>query len=735
MSTGGSAGTVGNSGTPLEVTVDAADFPDDAEFEILCDDTGVFLRAYSVDASGTTTTTDTELDGTTAHAVVGTVRVCPPDEAGPISIVVTGQPIVVTNPVGDPIDIEGTVTVANNRDDEYQILCDAGAANLPFLRRYRTDSVGVVTSANFTLDGTTPYVLIGAAVRCSAITAATLPLPAGAATNASQRDDEYKILCDTVGTFLRRYRTSSAGAITITDTTLNGTTAYVPVGAVTVCPESISNFPSDREFQVLCDAGAADLAFLRRYNTTTAGVVTPTDTLLDGTTVYAPVGPVVTCSSGGGAAGDDSELEILCDSGTSPSTRFLRRYLYDSSGTFLGSLDTELDGTTAYAPIGTVGACPEAGPVPVDMCDTFVQQDLWATQQAGTVDLISVNPITGAKTIILDDFTTELVNALAWDPIRRMLYGVDGNDDLWEIDPFAPSATNLGAVTGLPAATWIFGAYDLNTRSYYISTNSQAVYRVDVDTFAAVRASSFVLPAGGSGDIAFDFCGRMYASQDGVIRRYDSLFDTLPRVIATVPTNGSGFSGAGYWKAGRFIGAFGDGEIFAVNTRTGVQQTGLGPITGGGLLDFAADPRHTVSVPFTRVFDVNPDGTLGSFEDYQADGTPYAPAGVVTVGICEWCCDCSEEDQAAPGNPVGVTNTLVTGGGGGAFTTSINARRVQAWFQTQPALGRDTVNGVSVIDSSSDAILAWGDLSVAGHVPALTFVANGGRSIFVSQEF
>lgn len=53
----------------------------DREFEILCDDDGAgtitsFLRRYTVGSDGTTVPVDTELDGTTAYTVSGTVRLC-----------------------------------------------------------------------------------------------------------------------------------------------------------------------------------------------------------------------------------------------------------------------------------------------------------------------------------------------------------------------------------------------------------------------------------------------------------------------------------------------------------------------------------------------------------------------------------------------------------------------------------------------------------------------------------
>ncbi|MFF2940177.1 hypothetical protein ACFVSQ_10075 [Streptomyces niveus] len=51
---------------------------------------------------------------------------------------------------------------------------------------------------------------------------------------AATIDDEYEILCDDVGSFLRRY-TSEDGATVATDTELDGITAYTVTGTVVRC--------------------------------------------------------------------------------------------------------------------------------------------------------------------------------------------------------------------------------------------------------------------------------------------------------------------------------------------------------------------------------------------------------------------------------------------------------------------------------------------------------------------
>lgn len=65
------------------------------------------------------------------------------------------------------------------------------------------------------------------------------------------------------------------------------------------------------------------------------------------------------------AAGPDHEAEVLCDAGPDgTSTPFLRRYTVTATGA-VTTVDTALDGTTPYTPVGEVGTCaptPAANP-------------------------------------------------------------------------------------------------------------------------------------------------------------------------------------------------------------------------------------------------------------------------------------------------------------------------------------------------------------------------------------
>lgn len=123
-------------------------------------------------------------------------------------------------------------------------------------------------------------------------------------------------------------------------------------------PECLPGDPGDNcqpvQFQILCDDNGP---FLRRYqiNCDTGGVLGFADTELDGTTPYAPVGTVTVCDSDA----LDSEVIVrqLCDIGSGDpgfQNTFLRVEVRNADGTLASSFDVEADGTTPYVVVGPV---------------------------------------------------------------------------------------------------------------------------------------------------------------------------------------------------------------------------------------------------------------------------------------------------------------------------------------------------------------------------------------------
>ncbi|MCY0957737.1 hypothetical protein [Streptomyces sp. H27-H5] len=202
---------------------------------------------------GTTSLTDLET-GETSSALGATIVACPAD-----------------------VDVED------------QVLCDL-PSGVAFLRRYTYDETtgAFVSATDTTLNGTTPYVVVGTAGICTpAVTV--------------ERDPEIQVLCDlpTGVAFLRRYTYDEAtGAfVSATDTTLNGTTPYAVVGTAGICAPAVT-VERDPEIQVLCDLPTG-VAFLRRYtyDEATGAFVSATDTTLNGTTPYVVVGTAGICNA------------------------------------------------------------------------------------------------------------------------------------------------------------------------------------------------------------------------------------------------------------------------------------------------------------------------------------------------------------------------------------------------------------------------------------------------------
>lgn len=209
----------------------------DFEIEILCDDNGPFIRRVVRDSLGNVTEADLALDCITPYAPVGQVKLC-------------------------------TTTAS---DIEVEVLCDNATS---FLRHYiRDGSSGTIIASDTDLDGVTAYVPVGAVTRCS--------------TAVDQLNSQ--VLCDTVSQFLRHYlRNGKTGIFTVSDTTLDGVTAYAPVGLVTLCLNKSDQLSVER----LCDSNGA---FFRYFIRDAAGVITSSDVALDGITAYAPVGTVTDC--------------------------------------------------------------------------------------------------------------------------------------------------------------------------------------------------------------------------------------------------------------------------------------------------------------------------------------------------------------------------------------------------------------------------------------------------------
>lgn len=177
---------------PAGTPIPCPDAEVDVEIKCLCDDgtspPTPFLRVFTYVDGVNTDVSDVELDGVTPYVLVGDAIFCSSGGAGSCELLcdagnadfpfircysidasggvvvtdveVDGTPYVAVGPVGDCPCPECV-------DTESFVLCDDDTdPPTPFLRRYDTTSSGSVTTVDTELDGTTPYVVAGAAIVC-----------------------------------------------------------------------------------------------------------------------------------------------------------------------------------------------------------------------------------------------------------------------------------------------------------------------------------------------------------------------------------------------------------------------------------------------------------------------------------------------------------------------------------------------------------------------------------------
>lgn len=337
----------------------------------------------------------------------------------------TGLPYVVT---GDAVLCD---TDQAGRDTEQATLCDN---NGPFIRvyQYGTDT-GTPSGApsDFTLAGA-PYVPVGTVLSCSADPMAVTGLcladgtpiaavvrrdyvgivsqdgwinlttgaftagspPAGTVACGDSRSVQVSgTFCDMTGPtvnalVLIEYSYNPDGTIASVRL-VNATTGvtHVPVGTITTCPVDAAQ--PEQDLEVLCDVnGGVATPFIRDYRRDQLGAIVAVSNYTLAGGAYAPTGTVGLCSP----VVRDEELLVLCDA---TPTRFLRRYNYDAAtGALIGIVNTTLDGSTPFAPVGAVAVCTTAIASDFDFLST-VLCDSNGTQ---FIQRLTFNSSTGAVT-------------------------------------------------------------------------------------------------------------------------------------------------------------------------------------------------------------------------------------------------------------------------------------------------------------------------------------------------
>ncbi|MDX3345883.1 hypothetical protein PV387_03390 [Streptomyces sp. ME02-6987-2C] len=131
---------------------------------------------------------------------------------------------------------------------------------------------------------------------------------------AATPDDEYEILCDDAGTFLRRYSTEDGATVT-TDTELDGTTAYTPTGAVVRCDAEqapAANPQIDSTIQRQTGAGTVTIVAGARSVTLVVYAGVPTVAIGGGAAVTLAAGTSLTWGvDRGGDGGEQLQDEFV----------------------------------------------------------------------------------------------------------------------------------------------------------------------------------------------------------------------------------------------------------------------------------------------------------------------------------------------------------------------------------------------------------------------------------------
>lgn len=125
---------------------------------------------------------------------------------------------------------------------------------------------------------------------------------------AATTDDEYEILCDRDNTFLRRYSTED-GTTVVIDTELDGTTPYAPTGPVMRCDAEqapASNPQLGSTIQRQTGAGTVTVVAGARSVTLVVYAGSPTVAIGGGTAVTLAAGTSLSWSvDRGGDAGEE----------------------------------------------------------------------------------------------------------------------------------------------------------------------------------------------------------------------------------------------------------------------------------------------------------------------------------------------------------------------------------------------------------------------------------------------
>lgn len=396
---------------------------------------------------------------------------------------------------GNPYVPTGVTTMCSVVTLTQEVLCDQGNGGQPFLRSYVRAGGFLASVQDQELDGATAYVAVGPVGNCGTTDAdrevvcwtqtstgdqvhtgtirhddalpppgwllfdqhQTLVLPTEPGLTfvpcgASGADTEVLTLCDDGPAvpvpFLRRINFDTTGAVTgVVDTDLNGITPYVVTGDAVVCG-GVEAAGRDEELLVLCDA--TPTRFLRRYNydSTTGALVSIVNTTLDGSTPFAPVGAVGVCTTA--IASDFDFLStVLCDAN---GTQFIQRLTFNSAtGAVTATTNTTLTGG-AFVPVGAVSLCSNCCPAVVGSGCTSTGSGFYTAIRSTTGTISLIDSVTGAAVL-----AANIIPCPSDNTVRTLTAQAR---QLTNATPWTPGADVAGTLTSL-TVTGLSGLWDL----------------------------------------------------------------------------------------------------------------------------------------------------------------------------------------------------------------------------------------------------------------------------------
>lgn len=192
-------------------------------------------------------------------------------------------------------------------------------------------------------------------------------------------------------------RDCETGATTLVDlatgTVLNPATISIVDCPGDEAPTAIDQ--QDVETLILCDATPTRFLRAIKYDAETGAVLSVVNTALDGTTPFAPVGAVGICSTPV-TTDFDFLSTVLCDAN---GTQFIQRLTFNSAtGAVTATTNTTLTGA-AFAPVAPIALCSNCCPVVMGSGCTNTGSGFYTAIRAtnGTISLI--DSVTGAAVL------------------------------------------------------------------------------------------------------------------------------------------------------------------------------------------------------------------------------------------------------------------------------------------------------------------------------------------------